>query len=185
MRVLSLLISLGCGAGCASAGGSPPAAQPSAPSTAASALPPSAALPPDLRGEWVEYWAVQGGADTEGYSFDGDGRFTWSAAKNAHAPNAAIHKDGNYRIESADSGLQLVLQIEREQFAPCSAPCAGSSEPREVQHATPLTEQYEIGECPSNREAERLDSSYTCRAFGGKAFWRKPTPAPSASAQRG
>lgn len=179
MRVLAVLITLGCCA-CATTGPNP-AAQ--APATASAQ--PAAAMPPDLRGEWVEYWSVRGDADTEGYVFDGDGRFTWRAPKRAQAPNAPIQKDGNYHVEKADAGLHLVLQIDREQFAPCSAPCEGSDAPRVVQHATPLTEQYEIGECPSNSEAERLDASYTCRAFGGKAFWRKPTSASSAPPQRG
>jgi hypothetical protein len=132
-------------------------------------MPPLAA---DLRGDWVEYWALSGGADTEGYSFTEDGRFVWRAAHKDHAPNTAIERTGTYRVETGGQAPKLVLQVDSERFAPCAAPCTSDQAPRDVHHATPLTEAHEIGDCPKNQEAERLDASYTCRAIGGKAFWR-------------
>jgi hypothetical protein len=191
MRVYLWVAIVGLLAACAGSGAPPvqrPAAAASSPSAALSSPEPTAAGTLDLRGNWVEYWAVNGAADTEGYSFSQDGRFTWRAPKNSQSPNTAIQKAGNYRVEHAGAGQRLVLQIENERFAPCSAPCESAGAPRDVQHSTPLTEQYEIGECPTNQEAEQLDSSYTCRAFGGKAFWRKLDPSPhaaDATAQRG
>jgi hypothetical protein len=162
---------------CSSRGSNPAASESTAPrSTGADEPQPSAATevrPEDLRGTWVEYWAVDGGADTERYSFSELGRFEWHASAEANAPQTAVRKAGAFRIERNGLTPVLVLDVTHESFAACSAPCTDSKEPREVDHAAPIVERFELGECPSNPEAQRIDRSYTCRAFGGKAFWRK------------
>jgi hypothetical protein len=174
---------LGCLAvfGCSSRNAAPaPALESTVPRSEGADQPqPSAAevRPDDLRGTWVEYWAVDGGVDTERYSFSELGRFEWTssyAAKSgATAPQTAVRKTGAFRIERNGATPVLVLEVEHETFAACAAPCAGSNEPREVDHTKPIIERFELGECPSNPEAKQIDQSYTCRAFGGKAFWRK------------
>jgi hypothetical protein len=179
-RTLAVIAMFGClaGLGCSSRNAAP-AEGSAARSEGADAPQPSAAevRPSDLRGTWVEYWAVDGGADTERYSFSELGNFEWTssyaAQASAAAPQTAIRKAGSFRIERNGSTPVLVLEVQHETFAACSAPCTGSNEPREVDHATPIVERYELGECPSNPEAKQIDQSYTCRAFGGKAFWRK------------
>jgi hypothetical protein len=165
---------------CSSQSSNPPAAaeSPGPRSSGADDSQPSAAnavRPDDLRGTWVEYWAVDGGADTERYSFSELGRFEWnSASASAQAGlQTALRKAGVFRVERNGSTPVLVLEIQHETFGACATGCAGSNEAREVDHATPLVERFELGECPSNPEAQRVDASYTCRAFGGKAFWRK------------
>jgi hypothetical protein len=172
LPVLSLLLACACAT---PRGSTSPAVTPprSAPHADGQSVRPDAAALTDLRGEWVEYWAVRGKADTEGYSFSEDGRFVWRAAEQGKAPNTAIHKDGTYRVEAKGRGPHLVLSVESERFAPCAAPCTQGGEPREVRHATPLTEAYELDTCPDNPEARELDADYTCRAIGGKTFWRK------------
>jgi hypothetical protein len=157
-------------------------------STGADALQPSAASeihPDDLRGTWVEYWAVDGGADTERYSFEA-GHFDWHAAGQVRG-QTAVRKAGAFRIVRDGPAAVLVLDVEHETFEGCAAPCASGGDAREVSHPSPIVERYELGECPSNPEAQRIDTSYTCRAIGGKAFWRKPPPgrADSASATAG
>lgn len=159
--------------------GSPASTPAHADSPTPSAAAPATAAPvgaqplaADLRGEWVEYWALSGGADTEGYSFTDDGRFMWRAAQKDQLPNAAIERTGTYRVETSGQAPKLVLQVDSERFAPCAKPCTSSQAPRDVHHATPVIESLEIGDCPKNQEAEQLDASYTCRAIGGKAFWR-------------
>lgn len=130
-----------------------------------------------MHGTWVEYWAVDGGADTQRYSFSELGRFEWSSSYSAQtspqAPARAVRKAGVFRVERNGPTPVLVLEVQHETFAACAAPCAASPEPREVDHATPLVERFELGDCPSNPEAQRMDANYKCRAFGGKAFWRK------------
>jgi hypothetical protein len=188
-RTLSLLV-IACAA-CSSQNPSPSAgAETAAPRSSGADVsqPPAAEVrPSDLRGTWVEYWAVDGGADTERYSFSELGRFEWnssySAQTSAQAPRTAVRKAGVFRLERDGSTAVLVLEIQHEAFAGCSAPCTGSAEPREVDHGTPLVERYELGECPSNPEAQRVDANYACRAFGGKAFWRKVDEPRAASKQ--
>jgi hypothetical protein len=132
----------------------------------------------DLRGTWVEYWAVSGGADTDRFAFDEQGHFDWHASANAQAQApSAIEKAGAFRVERTGQASVLVLEVQRERFAGCASPCTHAGEPREVRHSAPIIERHELGECPVNPEAERIDASYTCRAIGGKAFWRK-TPEP-------
>lgn len=169
----------------------PPAAEASARTTGADDSQPVAAAelrPEDLRGTWVEYWAVDGGADTERYSFSELGRFEWSSSYSAQAsaqpPQTAIRKAGTFRIERTGPTPALVFDVQHETFAGCSAPCTAGTEPREVDHAPALVERSELGECPSNPEAQRVDANYTCRAFGGKAFWRKAPEPPATSEPR-
>ncbi|HKP63673.1 MAG TPA: hypothetical protein VJV78_43360 [Polyangiales bacterium] len=160
-------------AACAS---QPQSAQPTTP--AAPASQPSAAGE-DLRGTWVEYWAVSGAADTDRFAFDAQGHFDWRASAKAAQEQAqgAIEKAGAFRVEQAGQASVLVLEVEHERFAGCASPCTQAGEPREVHHSAPIIERYELGECPVNPEAQRIDAGYTCRAIGGKAFWRKPEAA--------
>ncbi|HKU41687.1 MAG TPA: hypothetical protein VJR89_26200 [Polyangiales bacterium] len=137
----------------------------------AAASQPTAAEPVDLRGTWVEYWAVNGKAETDRYDFSEQGRFDWHAAAQTESRNP-VEKQGTFRVERAGDAAVLVLEVERERFAGCSSGCPQSG-PREVTHSTPIVERYELGECPVNPDAERVDRNYTCRAIGGKAFWRR------------
>lgn len=104
-----------------------------------------------IEGRWAEYWSVSGDVPTEQHVFEPDGRWTWQAAP--RSGEAVTSRAGHWRIE----GDVLVLRVESEQDAP-------SDPPRE--------ERVEIGECPPNDEARALDTSYDCRSFGGRAFWR-------------
>jgi hypothetical protein len=127
----------------------------------------------ELSGVWAEYWAVNGGADTQRYLFLEDGRFAWLAAAQA-APNAPIQKQGTFALEQSGASAVLVLRVSAERFAACSLQCAHHDEgPRRVEHVSPIIERYEIGECAPNLEAQALDSRYACRAIGGRAFWRR------------
>jgi hypothetical protein len=188
-RALSVVVACAAITACSSPSSSLPAASesPGPRSSGADDSQPSAASavrPDDLRGTWVEYWAVDGGADTERYSFSELGRFEWSSASpqaGQPAPQSAVRKVGAFRIERSGSTPVLVLEIQHETFGACGTGCAGSNQEREVDHATPLVERFELGECPSNPEAQRIDNSYTCRAFGGKAFWRKALDARTAT----
>lgn len=174
-------------AACAGAPAEPEAAPPAA-SAGAEQPQPAAAEPvsaADLNGIWVEYWAVTGGgAETESYAFSEPGRFDWRASPKVQS-QSAIGKTGKFRLETHGKGTFLVLEIERETFAACSTCKAAAGAPREVAHESPLIERYELGECPSNPEAQQIDAGYTCRAIGGKAFWRKTEAAPAPVAVRG
>ena len=163
--------------GCASASSAPAASSTTA-SAGAEEPQPSAAepvSPGDLTGTWVEYWAVNGGADTEHYAFTAPDRFDWHAAEDA-AAQTAVEKRGAFRLETDGKATFLVLEVQSEKFAACQT-CAQTAGAREVQHESPLIERHELGECPSNPEAKQIDAGYTCRAIGGKAFWRKTTQA--------
>lgn len=155
--LLASLVLFGCASQAASAPG---------------ATPPSAAGAIDLRGTWVEYWAVNGKAETDSYAFTEQGRFDWHASAKVEQQKP-VEKVGTFHIETHGDGAVLVLEVERERFAGCTGGCADSS-PREVTHSTPIVERYELGECPGNPDAERIDRHYTCRAIGGRAFWRRP-----------
>lgn len=161
-------------AACAGAPAEAPAASPAA--TAGAEEPPKAAAEPvtaaDLSGTWVEYWAVSGGADTERYAFSEPGRFDWHASAKL-VSQQAVEKTGTFRLEVHGKATFLVLEVERETFAACNSCSGEAAARREVTHASPLIERYELGECPSNPEAQQIDATYTCRAIGGKAFWRK------------
>lgn len=156
-----------------------------APAAANSAPPPTAASvaaqpPPrsasDLQGMWVEYWAVSGQLDTQRYVFLEDGTFSWIAPHD-FAGRTAARKLGRYQLE----GNALVLQVGTEEFAAC-ATCSAEAEReiKRVEHATPLVERYELGECAPNIEAQALDQHYACMAIDGRAFWRRPLPAADA-----
>jgi hypothetical protein len=174
MKMSRFLGFLGCVVACASS-------RPAGVSEPARALPPAAASPQvagdDARllvGSWAEYWAVRGGADTQRYEFFEDGRFAWLASAQA-AASTSIAKTGTYALERDGARSLLVLRVAVERFAPCDERCAQHAEgPHTVEHATPLVERYEIGECAPNVEAEALDGHYACRAIDGRAFWRNP-----------
>jgi len=135
----------------------------------------------DLRGSWVEYWALSGSAATESYAFSAQGRFAWRAAPDPPQPRRAVHKAGTFRLETDGHSQFLILEVQRERFAGCAAPCTSAGASAESLHSTPLIERYELGDCPHNPEAERVDATYTCHAIGGKAFWRKSLHEPEPS----
>jgi hypothetical protein len=143
-----------------------PAAQPEAHARSAS----------ELQGMWVEYWAVSGQLDTQRYVFLEDGTFSWIAPHDFKG-RTAMRKLGHYQLE----GNALLLQVSTEEFAPC-ATCSAEAEreSKRVEHATPLVERYELGECAPNVEAQALDQHYACMAIDGRAFWRRPLPAADA-----
>jgi hypothetical protein len=145
----------------------------SATTLAASSTDRAAALPV---GVWAEYWAVNGGADTQRYLFLDGGRFAWRAPAQA-APNTVLQKSGTFSVEPKSGASVLVLSVTQERFAPCSAQCSQHDRgPRRVEHPTPIIERLEIGECAPNLEAQALDAHYACRALGGRTFWRRATP---------
>jgi hypothetical protein len=160
-----------------------------APSCAAHAPPPIAASRPPsaaearrptgaLHGLWVEYWAKGGKADTQRYVFLPDGRFAWQAPDQEAPPQRAVRKAGHFELHGQGVSEALVLYVSLEEFAACSAPCAQASAGlRQVEHSPPLVEQYELGECAPNQEAEAQDAHYACRAIDGRAFWRQPLTA--------
>ena len=159
------------------------ASRPAAVSEPTRALPPTAASPQTgvavahaIVGAWAEYWAVRGGADTQRYEFFEDGRFAWLAPAQA-AASTSIRKTGTYSLEREGARSLLVLRVAVERFAACDERCAHHADgPQTVEHATPLVERYEIGECAPNVEAQALDGRYACRAIDGRAFWRNPEP---------
>jgi hypothetical protein len=124
--------------------------------------PSAPAAAPDLRGLWVEFWAVSGSADTQRYAFFEDGRFGWTAASSAAAPVA--RRWGRFEV----AGNELVLSIEGydERFG-----CEASAACR-VTHPQAIVERLPLGECPDNEEARALDQGYRCVSLGGQAFWR-------------
>jgi hypothetical protein len=131
----------------------------------------------ELAGEWVQYWSRAGEVDTQRYVFTADGQFGWSDAvqrSDTAAERTATRKAGLFQLEQLGSVTNLVLSVNREQFAACSEPCAEAQRgPRVVEHASVLTERYELGECAENREAHLLDERYACVSIAGHAFWRK------------
>ncbi len=44
---------------------------------------------------------------------------------------------------------------------------------RVVRPSSPKVEHLPVGDCPPNREAEHLDTTYACRSIGGQVFWRQ------------
>jgi hypothetical protein len=127
----------------------------------------------ELFGSWAEYWAVEGGADTQRYVFLEDGRFAWLAPASS-VTATALQKTGTFALERNGAGQLLVLRVTAERFAACSEKCAHHDEAaRRVEHTTPVVERHEIGDCAPNLEAQALDAQYACRAIGGRAFWRR------------
>ena len=151
----------------ACAASQPQAAEPTA--AASSAAAPTAA---DIQGFWAQYWAREGEAETQRYVFLQDGRFGWLAPQRDVPPQDPLQRSGTYVVD----GQGLTLHVTRERFAPCTGGCADAGQPRIVEHATPMTMTFELGECPPNDEAAQLDASYQCRSIGGHAFWRRAAP---------
>jgi hypothetical protein len=99
-------------------------------------------------GEWAEYWAIAGSAETQRYLFAADGSFVWRPAPSQ--AEATPSRSGRWTLE----GATLSLSDD-----------AGS-----------VLERLALGECPPNREAEQLDDSYRCLSIGNQAFWRRDQP---------
>jgi hypothetical protein len=123
----------------------------------------SAELAGDLAGDWVEYWALSGNADTQRYSLRTDGSFEWLAPE--QSGSEVVRRSGSYTL----TGSSLELRVQAEELrAPCGeAPdCLRKLEP-------PGIETLELADCPPNEEARALDASYRCISLGGRAFWRR------------
>jgi hypothetical protein len=151
-----------------------PAAANTAPPLTAAAPAPQPRSASELQGMWVEYWAVSGELDTQRYVFFEDGNFSWIAPRNFNG-RTAMRKLGRYQLE----GNALVLQVSTEEFAAC-ATCGAAGDAKRVEHANPLVERYELGDCAPNVEAQAIDQHYACMAIDGRAFWRRPLPAADA-----
>jgi hypothetical protein len=140
--------------------------EPSAPATSGTELVAEApdgkrAAPPDVTGEWVEFWALSGGADTQRYVFTSDGHFEWHAATSQTEP--VVARFGTF----AASGMFLDLAVRFEQASgACTTGCRTAVEPARI-------EQIALAECPPNEEARALDASYRCLSFGDRAFWHR------------
>jgi hypothetical protein len=158
-------------AGCATAPAKP---APVGPPTAA----PAAPAPADpgfevsdgaLVGEWAEFWAVSGGADTQRYTFWPDGRFEWQAAPGA-AADPIRRRFGSWELVPG----RLTLRVTGQELRPT---CADQTRPcQSVREAVSSEEQLELGPCPANEEARALDASYRCMSIRGRAFWRRASP---------
>lgn len=120
------------------------------------------AAPGSMRGLWVEYWAVEGHADTQGYALFEDGRFGWRAASGAGGD--VVRRWGQWTTE----GETLVLRVQGEELR---GGCTG--EDCKVLHDPARELRLELGECPPNEEAKALDASYRCISIAGQAFWRR------------
>jgi hypothetical protein len=136
-------------------------------SAAPSAPPPAAAAPAakghagtEIAGEWVEFWALSGGADTQRYVFGPDGSFEWSAAESSK--DAVLAMFGAYTFDGTN--VALTIKAERTRDSKCTDGCKNAVEP-------PRTAQLAVAECPPNEEAKALDASYRCLSFGDRAFW--------------
>lgn len=146
------------------------------PLTAASAPAQPRPSSAQLQGLWVEYWAVNGDLDTQRYMFLDDGNFTWLAPR-TFAGRSAMRKLGQFQLQANT----LVLQVNTEEFAPCpTCGAAAAIESKRIEHASPMVERYELGECAPNIEAQAIDQHYACMAIDGRAFWRRPLPAADA-----
>jgi hypothetical protein len=158
-RALALAVVLT--AGCASSEPARPA--PTTPGSTPAAVEPGAghgAAPID--GLWVEFWALQGHADTQRYALFPDGRFGWCAASDG--PARGGRRWGRWTAQ----GDTLVLRVQgADSGKDCQA--AGCL----VQHEPPLEERLQLGPCPPNEEAKALDASYRCLSIAGQAFWRR------------
>jgi hypothetical protein len=131
------------------------------PSTAASTTGGEQPLTPQaLHGSWVEYWAVDGRADTQRFTFTPDGRFGWCAGPSDAVPAL---RWGRFSV-SSDA---LVLSVQGED---ARRDCDGSAACRTV-HEAPVEQRLPLGACPPNEEARALDAHYRCVSVGGQAFW--------------
>jgi hypothetical protein len=149
------------GIGCAS---SEPAAVAS-PQTAGAAASTGSEQPPataPLSGLWVEFWALEGHADTQRYALFEDGRFGWCAAREGEGKGA--RRWGRWKAE----GETLVLQVQGRDHGP-----ACRDDACRQRHEPPVEERLQLGPCPPNEEARALDSTYRCISIAGQAFWRR------------
>lgn len=137
-------------------------AAPSEPVAAAPASAPAAKGAPgtEIAGEWVEFWALSGGADTQRYVFGPDGAFEWSAADTSK--DAVVATFGAYTFDGTK--VDLTIKAERPRDSKCTDGCKNAVEPAR-------TAQLAVAECPPNEEAKALDASYRCLSFGDRAFW--------------
>ena len=143
-------------------GCAPAATTPAATTAAGAEQPPPASA---LSGVWVEFWALQGDADTERYALFDDGRFGWRAP--AAGASAVVRRWGQWTA-TPDT---LVLSVQGEQKR---SDCEGDA--CTVAHQPALEQRLPLGDCPPNEEARTLDASYRCIGIGGQAFWRRPQP---------
>ena len=155
---LGSLIAAGCASPAPEAQTPQPAAQ--SPAAAQSAGAEQPAKPID--GLWVEFWALEGHADTQRYALFEDGRFGWCAASDGPAHGA--RRWGQWSAQ----GDTLVLRVRGQDSGKS---CDGGS--CRVQHEPPLEERLQLGPCPPNEEAKALDASYRCISIAGQAFWRR------------
>jgi hypothetical protein len=149
---------------------SPPLEYPAMPSSTAAApaeAAPAGAAPAakgvhgtELAGEWVEFWALSGGADTQRYVFGSDGHFEWSAASSSKEGVLALF--GEYTYDG--NAISLTIKAEHPRDSKCTDGCKTPVEP-----ARSMT--LAVAECPPNEEARKLDASYRCVSFGDRAFW--------------
>jgi hypothetical protein len=174
-RAWSLSIALSSGALACAGDSSPPPEYPPMPASSVApagtvqgaeggAPPPLAKGKPgtELAGEWVEFWALQGAADTQRYVFGADGQFEWSAA--VESQDAVLATFGSYVYDG--TSIALTIKMERPRDLKCDAGCRKPVDP-------PRTVQLPVTDCPPNEEARALDGNYRCLAFGDRAFWLK------------
>lgn len=114
----------------------------------------------EIAGEWVEFWALDGAADTQRYVFGTDGHFEWSAE--AASKDAVLARFGEYTYDGTN--VTLTIKAERPRDAKCTDGCKTPVEP-------PRSVQLAVEDCPPNEEARALDASYRCLSFGDHAFW--------------
>ena len=137
-------------------------AAPAEPAPAAAAPAPAAKGAPgtEIAGEWVEFWALSGGADTQRYVFGPDGYFEWSAAETSK--DAVVATFGAYTFNGTT--IDLTIKAERPRDSKCTDGCKSAVEP-------PRTAQLAVADCPPNEEARSLDGRYRCLSFGDRPFW--------------
>ena len=117
----------------------------------------------ELAGEWVEFWALSGAADTQRYVFGADGQFEWTAA--AEGKEAIAATFGSYVYDG--TSIALTITMERPRDLKCeSGGCRKPVDP-------PRAEKLPVTDCPPNEEARAIDASYRCLAFGDRPFWLK------------
>jgi hypothetical protein len=110
-----------------------------------------------LWGQWAEFWAMSGGADTQRYAFSPDARFEWQAAPSA--VTEPMRRRGTWELAAGVLILHVTSQESRAN----------------VTEAISSEERLELGACPPNEEAHALDASYRCISIRGRAFWHRPT----------
>lgn len=139
------------------------APQETAPAQATSVQSAGAELPAaPIDGLWVEFWALEGHADTQRYALFPDGRFGWCAA--SEGPAHGARRWGQWSAQ----GDMLVLRVQGQDSGKA---CEGAS--CRVTLDPPLEERLQLGVCPPNEEAKALDANYRCISIAGQAFWRR------------